>query len=580
MDHSSSPAKGNREIFMLVEKVTKKNIKIRFFELDEEENEIWSEYGKFNDLDVHHQYAIVFRTPPYKDLNIEEQKKVFIELERPSDGSRSEPREFTYIPGQNFKTGMKRPRTSMYSSSEYSSTSLNSAELPTTLEGLQMNVAYEVTSSDLQEAIKNIDSDEFQKIFEENWQEFYGAPAVGLQTDSGKKNKSKKLDYSNVQDKDKKIVNRVFMEFKNFLRTNPKNEEIISMLQNLFTNYVNDAKENALHICTSEGNIQLLEYFLNIVNTYKQFKILNFRNNNLETIVHLAMQSNIDVITLVLKSQCDVGMKDINGNTPLHVAVMKNQSIVAIDTLLRAVRSELFINAENNDNLTALHMAIKMNKVEYVDLLYKYKADVNLIDKKTGRNSLHIAIAEQATKIVKLLLEKTNIDILKEDFSGRTPLSMAKHLMQDREPERIQIYDMIEMKLKSRGLHADCIIKEEVESEEEMELEIVECKIEKLTIDELEPMYTSVKISTAFIDKVSKILDQSQRYYHLAEVMNLKHFLHTDLFINSKSKSKALLQYAVRVHGMWTVRNFLENLGEKEAVEVMDNMVMSMNMET
>lgn len=94
-------------------------------------------------------------------------------------------------------------------------------------------------------------------------------------------------------------------------------------------------------------------------------------------------------------------------------------------------------------------MAIKMNKVKYVDLLYKYGVDVNLIDKKTGRNSLHIAIAEQATEIVKLLLEKTTIDILKEDFSGRSPLNMAKHLTQDKEPERIQIYNMIEKALVS-----------------------------------------------------------------------------------------------------------------------------------
>ncbi|GJQ72717.1 Rel [Trypoxylus dichotomus] len=582
MDHSSSPAKGNREIFMLVEKVTKKNIKIRFFELDEEENEIWSEYGKFNDLDVHHQYAIVFRTPPYKDLNIEEQKKVFIELERPSDGSRSEPREFTYIPGQNLRTGMKRPRTSMYSSSEYSSLSLNSAELPTTLEGLHMNVAYEVTSADLQEAIKNIDSDEFQKIFTEHWDAFSGAPAIALQTDAGKKHVPKKPDSNIEDDRDKKLVNRVFAEFENFMKSKPKNEQIANMLHHLFTKYVNEAKENALHICTSQGNLKLLRYFLSIISTHKQYKILNLTNNNSETIAHLAMQQpNLDVITLVLKHQCNLTAEDLNGNSPLHVAIIKNQSTGAIDTLLRAPYGpEWFINAENSDNLTALHMAIKMNKPKYVDLLYKHKADVNLIDKKTGRNSLHIAIAEQATEIVKLLLEKTNIDVLKEDFSGRTPLNMAKHLMQDGEPERIQIYNMVEKELKARGLHTECVIKEEVESEEEMELETVECKIEKLTLDELEPIYKNTKVLTlACLEKISKILDKSQRWLQLVEILNLNHILQTNLF-NPKCQGKEVLQVAVNIRDMWTVRNCLENLGEIEAVAIMDNMVMTMNMKT
>lgn len=37
------------------------NIKVKFFELNEDDSEIWSAYGRFSELDVHHQYAIVFR---------------------------------------------------------------------------------------------------------------------------------------------------------------------------------------------------------------------------------------------------------------------------------------------------------------------------------------------------------------------------------------------------------------------------------------------------------------------------------------------------------------------------------------
>ncbi|KAK9739227.1 Ankyrin repeats (3 copies) [Popillia japonica] len=550
MDHSSSPAKGNREIFMLVEKVTKKNIKIRFFELDEEENEMWSEYGKFNDLDVHHQYAIVFRTPPYKDLNIDEQKKVFIELERPSDGSRSEPREFTYIPSsQSYKTGMKRPRT----------------------KALQNGC--EVTSAEIHAALENIDSEEFRKIFYENYNEF-------LQTDCGRRLAKAP---NTEEDKDRIIISRVADEYEDFMKSKPKNDQILHMLQNLFTKYVNAAKENALHICASEGNLKMLRHFLNIINVHKLYTILNLRNANLETIAHLALQqTNIEVITTVLKYQCDLSAKDINGNTPLHVAIIRNQSNLVIDTLLRSpYGTDLFINAENNDNFTALHMAIKMNKVKYVDLLYKYGVDVNLIDKKTGRNSLHIAIAEQATEIVKLLLEKTTIDILKEDFSGRSPLNMAKHLTQDKEPERIQIYNMIEKALKDRGLHTECVIKEEIESEEEMEVEMVECKFEKLAIDELETMYKNVSNFTSLcLEKVSRILDVSQNWLPLADLLDLKHFLHTNMFVQSKSKSRELLQIAVKVTDLWTIRNFLDNLGESEAVTLIDNMVTTTKMET
>ena len=76
------------------------NIKIKFFELDDEDNETWSDYGRFSELDVHHQYAIVFKTPPYKNTDIEENVEVYIKLERPTDGDSSESVTFCYKPSE------------------------------------------------------------------------------------------------------------------------------------------------------------------------------------------------------------------------------------------------------------------------------------------------------------------------------------------------------------------------------------------------------------------------------------------------------------------------------------------------
>lgn len=189
MDHCNSPAKGQREVFILVERVTKKNIKVRFYELDDEDTVLWEDYGKFSDLDVHHQYAIVFKTPPYRDQNIQDPVRVFIELERPSDRARSEPKEFCYTPnGNSYKPGAKRARPSYGTSSSYDS-SLASDELPVTIHNLTINnqshsAQHLLTSSDyppllvegenidlssaeLQQAMTNIDSAEFRKLFTE-----------------------------------------------------------------------------------------------------------------------------------------------------------------------------------------------------------------------------------------------------------------------------------------------------------------------------------------------------------------------------------------------------------------------------
>ena len=43
---------------------------MRFVEEDPHGREVWENYGSFCPTDVHRQFAIVFRTPPYKDQYI------------------------------------------------------------------------------------------------------------------------------------------------------------------------------------------------------------------------------------------------------------------------------------------------------------------------------------------------------------------------------------------------------------------------------------------------------------------------------------------------------------------------------
>ena len=58
----------------------------------------WEAKAEFGPHDVHHQYAIVFRTPAYFNRVIERQVVVNVALRRPSDREMSDPRQFTYLP--------------------------------------------------------------------------------------------------------------------------------------------------------------------------------------------------------------------------------------------------------------------------------------------------------------------------------------------------------------------------------------------------------------------------------------------------------------------------------------------------
>nr|AHI17304.1 nuclear Factor kappa B-a [Mytilus galloprovincialis] len=98
MDKYGGSCRGDEEVFLLCEKVQKDDISVRFVEQDEDGNVVWEAFGNFGPFDVHRQYAIVFKTPAYKDPTIDRTVNVFIMLQRKSDGETSDPKSFTYYP--------------------------------------------------------------------------------------------------------------------------------------------------------------------------------------------------------------------------------------------------------------------------------------------------------------------------------------------------------------------------------------------------------------------------------------------------------------------------------------------------
>nr|ADI72431.1 Rel/NF-kB [Haliotis discus discus] len=97
VDRSSGKAKGGDEIFLLCEKVNKDDIQVRFFK-DTAAGCMWEDYGDFGQGDVHRQFAIVFKTPAYKEAYIQQPVEVQLQLRRPSDNETSESIPFTYMP--------------------------------------------------------------------------------------------------------------------------------------------------------------------------------------------------------------------------------------------------------------------------------------------------------------------------------------------------------------------------------------------------------------------------------------------------------------------------------------------------
>uniref|UniRef100_A0A182P376 RHD domain-containing protein n=1 Tax=Anopheles epiroticus TaxID=199890 RepID=A0A182P376_9DIPT len=93
----TAPVTGGKEIILLCEKVVKEDIKVRFFEKKGNVT-VWENYAEFSHTDVHKQVAICFRTPPYKSIDISEPVRVYVQLERQSDNTYSDARDFQFIP--------------------------------------------------------------------------------------------------------------------------------------------------------------------------------------------------------------------------------------------------------------------------------------------------------------------------------------------------------------------------------------------------------------------------------------------------------------------------------------------------
>merc|ERR1711874_389889 len=93
MSDNTAPADGGKKIIILCEKVSKEDIKVRFYDYNG-----WEEWADFGATDVHKQYAISFKVPRYQNINIVSPVKVCVELVKPSDDTRSEEEEFFFTP--------------------------------------------------------------------------------------------------------------------------------------------------------------------------------------------------------------------------------------------------------------------------------------------------------------------------------------------------------------------------------------------------------------------------------------------------------------------------------------------------
>ncbi|XP_065361070.1 nuclear factor NF-kappa-B p110 subunit [Calliphora vicina] len=456
---------GGDDLILLVEKVSKKNIKVRFYEMVEDE-QVWEAFATFRESDVHHQYAIVCRTPSYKDKDIDKAVEVFIELVRPSDDERSYPPvSFRYKP--NYAViSRKRRRTcsSLNSGSCSNSGSLSSGEIPKTIQEQQklLNASDELKQLFNSELIKSdisIDSGLLAYLEDPKVNDFDPLLSSGNRIEkdgvcsaSEAKNpyhykksmiSKKQMDLARqgVQQHQQPLnlyLQRILNIHHDTIRSstppNPtKRDSAAEQITKIINEHAEKYGDSLIHEIVLGDNNKFAIPIFRVLEYFKLNELLNtITNKRTQTALHYTcLYSQPNYIRPLLKLGCNPNIQDSDGNTALHLAV-REKDLKCLESFINSEMS-LNLNHLNDDGFTPLHLAIRDNNYEIVAKLLKFDANtVTTTCSKDGSTALHMAVQQQNLKLVNLILDNSPLIsaiLYANNRAGYTPLDLAKQLV-------------------------------------------------------------------------------------------------------------------------------------------------------
>ncbi|KAG4094207.1 ankyrin [Neocallimastix lanati (nom. inval.)] len=153
-------------------------------------------------------------------------------------------------------------------------------------------------------------------------------------------------------------------------------------------------------------------------------------NYNEETALHIACKYNTSEIIPQLITEENVNMKDINGQTPLMVAI-KEKNYESIKTLLSCNCNKYSIDVNKKDNYgnsilisTIIKFNHSKNQIysDLIDLLIKNGANKDEVNNEKS-TALHLACKYNNHILIPKLITKKNVNM--RDVNGRTPLMIA-----------------------------------------------------------------------------------------------------------------------------------------------------------
>jgi hypothetical protein len=163
-------------------------------------------------------------------------------------------------------------------------------------------------------------------------------------------------------------------------------------------------------------NLIKLKDFKKIKEIIENDELINlniFDNQNNYLIHYILLHDQIDILKIILKRDIRLDILDIDGRTILHIPIKFN--LMESLNLLLDYNDQLIgisiIDIKDKLGLTALHYCIILNNIDALKILLKFNSDPLLKD-NLGNNILHLALQYNRLEIIYYLIKNVNLNFV------------------------------------------------------------------------------------------------------------------------------------------------------------------------